>query len=296
MKTIKVILDWFPNTNHTGFYIALKKGYFQEAGLDVQISGDVHGVLETHAADMVVAPQISILEKIAEGKALTAIATLTQKNDSGIVSLKESGITSPKMLEGKRLTHWEPEWFHGIIGKAVEKDGGDYSKVNLVPMDVGDIVGTLGNTADATWVYENWENQELIEAGKEINYFNLADIDPLFDFCAPCLGATHKLLEERPDDVRNFLACLDRGYREAAKHPEEAILLVKEYMPNVSDELLIRSQKHLAGILLDKSGHWGYIAPERWNPMADWLIEQNLYDKRRSTEFTNDYLPSLVKK
>lgn len=296
MKTIKVVLDWFPNTNHTGFYIALKRGYFQEAGLDVQISGDVHGVLETHGADIVVAPQISILEKIAEGRALTAIATLTQKNDSGIVSLKESGITSPKMLEGKRLTHWEPEWFHGIIGKAVEKDGGDYSKVNLVPMDVGDIVATLGETADATWVYENWENQELIEAGKEINYFNLADIDPLFDFCAPCLGATHQLLEESPDEVKKFLACLDRGYIEAAKHPEEAILSVKEYMPNVSDELLIRSQEHLAGILLDESGHWGYMAPERWNPMADWLIEQGLYDKRRTTEFTNAYLPTLVKK
>lgn len=62
MKTIKIVLDWFPNTNHSGFYVALKKGYFEQAGLDVQISGDVHGVLESHGADIILGPQISMLE------------------------------------------------------------------------------------------------------------------------------------------------------------------------------------------------------------------------------------------
>lgn len=291
MNTIKVVLDWFPNTNHTGFLIAQKKGYFADAGLDVQISGDVHGVLSTHGADMVLGPEISMLEQRAKGIGLTAIATLTQKCDSGIVSLKESGITSPKQLEGKRLTHWEPQWFHGVIGEAMRIDGGDYSKVDLVPMDVGDIVSTLGKVADATWVYENWENQELLEAGKEINYFALADVDPLFDFCAPCIAATTALVRERPEDVRAFLSALDRGYIEAAKDPEGAVLSVKESLPKVSDALLIRSQKHLSGILLDETGHWGYMKPERWDRMADFLITKGLYDKRRDDEYTNEFLP-----
>lgn len=295
MKTIKIVLDWFPNTNHTGFCIALKKGYFKEAGLDVQISGDVHGVLELHKADIVLGPQVSILEKIAEGIELTGIATLTQRCDSGIVSLKESGITSPKKLEGKRLTHWSPPWFHGVIGEAVRLDGGDYSKVQLVQMDVGDIVDTLGHVADATWVYANWENQELIEAGKEINYIELAAVDPLFDFCAPSLAASHEIIRNAPEELRKFLACLDRAYIEAAENPEEAVIFVREYMPNVSDALLIRSQKHLVPILLDKTGHWGYMAPERWNRMADWLIEHGFYDKRRDTEFTNEFLTTPLK-
>lgn len=295
MIKIDVILDWFPNTNHTGFLIALKKGYFKDKGLDVQISGEVHGVIDPSVADIVVAPQISFLDKISSGEELTVIATLTQKNDSGIISLKESGITSPKMLEGKRLTHWDMEWFHEVIGKAVEMDGGDYDKVDLIPMDVGDIQSTLENITDATWVYENWENQELLEAGKEINYFNLADIDPLFDFPAPCIGAKHRLLEDHPQAVRDFLECLNRGYKEASQDPKESILFVKEYIPDVSEALLIRSQKHLADILLDETGHWGTIRPERWNTMADWMLEKGLYDKRRSTEFTNEFLPASVK-
>lgn len=295
MKIIRVILDWFPNTNHIGFYVALKRGYFAEAGLDVQISGDVHGVLDAENTDIVLGPEVSILEKIGEGVGLTAIATLTQVNDSGIVSLKEAGIESPKDLEGKRLTHWAPEWFHTVIAEAMRIDGGDYSKVNLMQVDVGDIVSTLGEVADATWVYENWENQELLEAGKEINYIRLADIDPVFDFCAPSLAATHQVLDERPEDIRKFLAAIERGYIEAAEKPAETVLFVKEHMPDVSDELLIQSQKHLASILLDKEGHWGFMAPERWDLMADWLIENGHYDMRRPTEYTNEFLTTPLK-
>lgn len=294
MKRISVVLDWFPNTNHTGFLVAEKKGYFREAGVEVQISGDVHGMLDAHGADFVLGPQISILEKIAEGVELTAVATLTQRCDSGIVSLKESGITSPRMLEGKRLTHWAPKWFHGVVGEAVRLDGGDYGKVVLVPMDVGDIVSTLGTAADATWVYENWENQELIEAGKEINYFALADIDPLFDFCAPSIAAARAFLGDFPEQARAFLAALSRGYVEAAEKPEESVLLVRDGLPEVSDALLLRSQRHLSEILLDGKGRWGRIRPERWDRMADWMVKNGYYDRRRATEYTNAFLPGGV--
>jgi ABC-type nitrate/sulfonate/bicarbonate transport system substrate-binding protein len=292
MEHLKVVLDWFPNTNHTGFLIAQKRGWFTQAGLDVEICGEVHGNMELHDADFVCGPQIAMLECMNRGIGMTAVAVMTQKCDSGIVSLKEEGITSPKMLEGKRLTHWSPQWFHQSIRRLVEKDGGDYDKINLVNMDVGDIVATLGNVADATWVYENWENQVLIEAGKEINYFNLGDIDPVFNFCAPAMAASHEVLRERPEAVRSFLAILDRAYQEVAKNPEETVLEVKEYLPEgSSDALLIRSQKHLAPILLDERGHWGHIADERWNPMADFLITAGVIEKRFEREYTNEYLP-----
>lgn len=292
MQEIRVILDWFANTNHTGFFVAEKLGYFQDANISVQISGDVHGVLDTHGADFVLGPEISILEKIAEGVPLTTVATLTQRCDSGIVSLKESGITSPKQLEGKRLTHWAPKWFHAVIGEAMRLCRGDYEKVRLVPMDVGDIVSTLGSEADATWVYENWENQELVEAGREINYFALADIDPLFDFCAPSIAGTHAFLNGFPEETKAFLHALSRGYVYAAKHPAEAVLLIRDCLPDVSDALLVRSQKHLSSILLDAHGRWGTIQPSRWDPMADWMIANGFYDRRRETEYTNAFLPA----
>ena len=289
MTHLKLVLDWFPNTNHTGILLALKRGWFKEAGLDVEMSGQVHGVMELHGADFICGPQISMLDNMMHGVEMTGIAVFNQKCDSGIVSLKKSGITRPRELMGKRLTHWSPEWYHRAIGALVNNDGGDYSKVILVNKDVGDIVTTLRTEADATWVYANWENEELIEAGEEINYFNLADFDKTFDFAAPAMAATRRVLEDHPEEVRTFLKIIDRGFREAAANPE-VVLEVKEYMPEgTSDAMLLRSQKHLQPIILDEQGRWGRIKAERWDRMSDWLIEIGWYDKRRDTEWTNDY-------
>ena len=290
MDKLKVVLDWFPNTNHTGFLMAQKRGWYEQADLDVEIFGEVHGEMDMHGADFVCGPEIAMLECMERGIGMTAVAVMTQKCDSGIVSLKEAGITRPRELEGKRLTHWTPALFHAAISRVVEKDGGDYSKVKLVNMDVGDIVATLGNVADATWVYENWENQVLLEAGKEINYFNLGDVDPIFDFCAPAMAASHQVLKEKPQAVRRFLNVLDRAYQEVAKDPEHTVLEVRDMLPaDASDALLIRSQKHLAPIFLDKDGHWGRIDALRWNRMADFLVENGVISKRQDNEYTNEY-------
>lgn len=290
MDKLKVVLDWFPNTNHTGYLLAQKRGWFKEAGLDVEIFGEVHGEMELHGGDFVCGPEIAMLECRERGINLTGIAVMTQKCDSGIVSLKEAGITRPRELEGKRLTHWTPAWFHAAIRRVVEADGGDYDKINLVNLDVGDIIATLGNVADATWVYENWENQELLEAGKKINYFNLGDVDPIFDFCAPAMAASEEVLRDRPDAVRRFLKVLDRAYREVAAHPEETVMEVRDMLPaDASESLLIRSQKHLAPILLDQEGRWGRIDAQRWNRMADFLVECGVISKRTEREFTNEY-------
>lgn len=290
MEKLKVVLDWFPNTNHTGYLLAEKLGWFTEAGLDVEIVGEVHGAMSLHDADFICGPEISMLDCMERGEKMTCVAVMTQKCDSGIVSLKSAGITRPRELEGKRLTHWSPAWFHKAIGRVVEVDGGDYSKVNLLNMDVGDIVATLGEVADATWVYENWENQVLLEAGKEINYFNLGDIDPIFDFCAPAMAASERVLTEKPEAVKAFLAILDRAYQKVAKDPAGTVLAVKDRMPvGSSDSLLIRSQQHLAPILLDENGRWGRIKPERWDRMADYMLSVGVITQRRSDEYTNDY-------
>lgn len=290
MERLKVVLDWFPNTNHTGFLLAEKRGWFKEAGLDVEISGEVHGAMHLGDADFICGPEISMLDCMERGEDMTCIAVMTQKCDSGIVSLKEAGITRPRELEGKRLTHWSPAWFHKAIGRVVEVDGGDYSKVKLINMDVGDIVSTLGSIADATWVYENWENQVLLESGKEINYFNLGDIDPIFDFCAPAIAASASALEQKEDAVRRFLSVLDRAYQDVAHDPDSAVLEVKEMMPEgSSDSLLIRSQRHLAPILLDGNGIWGRIKPERWDRMAEYMHSVGVISARHEREYTNEY-------
>jgi len=291
MKKINIVLDWFPNTNHTGMFTALEKGYYKNEGLDVEISGKVHGVMTTADADIVVSPQPTLLSGMLSGEPITAVAALTQRCDSGILSLKEAEITRPRELTGKRLTHWDQTWFHRIVGKAVNDDGGDYDKVTLVQKDVGDIVTTLGNDGDATWIYKNWEYFEMKHAGKEVNYFAFADYGELYDFCAPAVTAKHDLIDEEPEALRAFLGATDRGYIDAATDPEEGAALLSPHMDGWDKALIADSQKYASSLYLDESGHWGYMRPARWNNLADWMVAEELISGRGAREFTNAYLP-----
>ena len=108
MEKIKIVLDWFPNTVHTGLLLAQKKGYFQQEGVEVEIFGEPHNIMDFQGADMICGPATSMLVNMMNGIDMTGIATFTQRCDSGIVSLKESGITSPRMLEGQAPDPLDP--------------------------------------------------------------------------------------------------------------------------------------------------------------------------------------------
>ncbi|MDR1797362.1 MAG: ABC transporter substrate-binding protein [Clostridiales Family XIII bacterium] len=291
MKKINVTLDWFPNTNHTGMFVALEKGYYKGEGLDVAIGGKVHGVMTTEGADVVVSPQPTLLVGMAAAERITAVAVLTQRCDSGILSLKEAGITRPRELTGKRLTHWDQAWFHCIVGKAVDDDGGDYGKVELIQKDVGDIVATLGAEADATWIYKNWEYFEMRHAGKDVNYFAFADFGELYDFCAPAVTAKHHLTDGDPEALKAFLGATDRGYIDAAADPEEGAALLHRHMDGWDLPLVLESQKYASGLYLAADGHWGHMRPARWDNLADWMAAEKLTPGRMPREFTNEFLP-----
>ncbi len=292
MKNIKVVLDWFANTNHTGYFVAIEKGYYKTAGLDVQVYGKVHGEMTVGDADIVVSPQPTLMEGMENGEQITAVAVQAQRGDSGILSLKKAGITRPADLTGKRLTHWKPEWFHRVVGKAVNDDGGDYSKVQLVQMDVGDIESVLaGGVADAVWIYKNWEYYVMKYAGYDLNYFAFVDYGPVYNFCAPGVTAKHRLIDEDPQVLRDFLGATERGYVDAANDPDGSAAILMKYMEGDWNPDMVReSQRYISPYYLDEEGRWGRIQPERWEVFADWMVEQGLVAGRMEREYTNEFL------
>lgn len=294
MKAINLTLDWAVNTMHSGFLMALEHGLYKNAGIDLEIKGSAEGETLTSGSDFICAPQASYTLGLAENKTqgLTAIASITQTNDSGIVSLKKEGITSPKQLMGKRLTHWNQDWFHAVLEQVVAEDGGDYKEVIKVPMDVEHIVETLQTKADATWVYKSWEYFELIDAGHEVNYFSFPQQNPVFDYCSPALFVQNSLRNENPQLVRSFLAATEKGYQLAKANPREAVEYLAKRRPEVSQPLWEASQNYISNIYLDEQGHWGRISPERWNNFDNWMIEKNLVAKEQVIQgsgFTNEY-------
>jgi len=177
-----------------------------------------------------------------------------------------------------------------VLRKAVEDDGGSYSDVLLVPKDVGDIKAALGNEADAVWIYKNWEYYVMKHAGRDVNYFAFADVDPLFDFCAPAVSATHEMADNYGEQLRAFLGATDRGFIAAANDPDGCAQIMMRYMPHEKSELVLDSQRYISQLYLDSSGHWGYISPSRWDDFADFMVGEGIIKGRTPREYTNGFL------
>lgn len=298
MKDITLVLDWTPNTNHTGFYVAQSEGYYAEAGLNVNIiqppeDGATMMVASGQAQFGVdfqdyLAPVFTSEDEIP----VTAVAAMIQHNTSGIVSLKEDGIDSPKGLEGKNYATWELPVEQAMIQNIVEADGGDYSKVNLIPEYITDVVSALQQDIDAVWIYYAWDGIATERAGLDTNMIYFKDITPEFDYYSPVIIANTNFLAEDPETAKAFLAATAKGYEYAIANPEDAAQILCDAVPELDLEMVTESQQWLADQYKAEVPQWGYIDQARWDAFYNWLYTNGLSEEiPAGYGFTNEYLP-----
>ena len=302
LEKITFVLDWTPNTNHTGLYVAQAKGYFAEAGLDVEIVQPP----EDGAALLVSSGRaqfgVSFQDYLAPAYvgdsplSITAVAALLQHNTSGIVSRKGEGMDRPAGMEGKKYATWDMAVEKATLKQVVEADGGDFSKVELIPSTVSDEVSALeSKSVDAIWIFYGWAGIACQVAGLETDYFAFKDIDPVFDFYTPVVIANDQFLAEKPDTAKAFLSALAKGYQDAIDDPEGAADILMEASPELKDsaDLVIASQKYLANEYIADAPRWGEINPARWSGFFSWLNDNNLVESPIDpmVGFSNDYLP-----
>lgn len=299
-EKITFVLDWTPNTNHTGLYVAMSKGYFEAEGLSVEIQqppeDGAEVLVASGKADFGVSFQDSMATALTGEHPLpiTAVAAVIQHNTSGIISRKGEGMNTPKGMEGHSYATWNGPIELATLKHVVEADGGDYSKINLIPNAVTDEVSALkSKQVDSIWIFYAWAGVKTELEKLETDYFAFADIDPVFDYYTPVLIAGNKFLEEKPETARAFLAAIAKGYEFAMEHPEEAAEILCEEVPELDKELVVASQKYLADKYQAEAEKWGYIDAKRWNNFYNWLNEKDLVETEipENTGFSNDYLP-----
>lgn len=303
LTPITFVLDWTPNTNHTGLYVALAKGYFAEEGLDVEVVQPPDGAAEPLVASGSAQFGVSFQDTMApalvgeNAMPITAVAAIIQHNTSGIISRAGDGIESPKGLEGHKYATWNLPVELATIEEVMAADDGDFSKVELVPESVTDEVSALeSQRMDAIWVFRGWGGAACDVAGLATDYFAFADIDPVFDYYTPVIIANDQFLAEHPEEARAFLAALARGYEDAIADPDAAAALLMEQVPELagSEELIVESQRYLADQYQADAASWGVIDPARWQAFYQWLVDNNLVEGTLdpTAGFSNDYLPS----
>jgi ABC-type nitrate/sulfonate/bicarbonate transport system substrate-binding protein len=294
---ITVVLDWVINTNHTGLYVALDKGYFEEQGLDVEIifppeTGGA-GLLLSGKVQFGVSYQEGITFARASGNPLIAIAAVIQHNTSGFASRKDENIISPKDFEGKNYGGWGSPIEEATIRALMKRDGGDYTKVNMISIGSMDFFAATQSNIDFTWIFEGWDGVASEIKGIDINFISLKDIEPALDYYTPVIACTNTYLEENEELVKKFLDAVSRGYRFCIENPEEAAEILLKYAPELDETLITESQKFLAGQYQADSSRWGEMKLSVWEDYADWLKNYGLLegDFTAVDAFTNDYLP-----
>lgn len=299
-EKITFVLDWTPNTNHTGLYVAQELGYFEEQGLEVEVvqppEDGADALVASGKAQFGVSFQDTMAPGVAGDNALptTAVAALIQHNTSGIVSRAGEEIDTPKGLEGKKYATWDSPIEVAMIQNVVESDGGDFSKVQMIPSTVTDEVSALqSESVDAIWIFYGWAGVKMELENLDIDYFAFADINEAFDYYTPVIIANNDFLAQEPETAEKFLTALRDGYEYAIENPEEAAEILCAAAPELDKDLAVASQEYLADQYKAEVEQWGYIEPERWNGFYQWLNENGLVSEEipENAGFSNEYLP-----
>ena len=299
LTKISFVLDWTPNTNHTGLYVAQEKGYFKDAGLDVEIvqppEDGAEALVGTGKAQFCVTFQDSMLPAIiGDAKMpLAAVAAVVQHNTSGIISRKGEGMDRPKGMEGKKYATWDLPVEKATLRQVIEDDGGDFDKVELIPSTVTDESSALSTkSVDAIWVFYGWAGIATKLNGVETDYFAFKDINPVFDYYTPVIAGNTDWMKANPESAKAFLSALKKGYEDAIEDPDGAAQILLKAAPELDEQLVKESQKYMSEQYQADAAKWGVIDPARWNAFYNWINENKLIDEEipENTGFTNDYL------
>ncbi len=299
LTKITVLLDWVPNTNHTGLYVADDKGYYEEQGLDVEIIQPSEG----GSADLIAAGQaefgISYQEQLTYARTsknplpVKAIAAVIQHNTSGFASPVDKNITTPKDFEGKKYGGWGSPAEEAMIKALMNKYDADFSKVEMVDIGASDFFTSVKENVDFAWIYYGWDGVSAELRDFPINFIKLQEVDSNLDFYTPIIIANESLLEDKPELAKKFLRATTKGYEYAMENPEDAVKSLLKSAPEIDKELAVASQKYLAEEYKADAPRWGQMKEEIWENYSKWMYEMGLIEKQLDAKeaFTNEYLP-----
>ena len=295
-QKVTVLLDWIPNTNHTGLYAAREKGFYDKQNLDVQIiqptEGDAGQIVAAGKADFAISSQESVTLARAKDIPLVSIAAVMQHNTSAFASLKSASITAVKDFEDKRYGGWGSPIEKAVIESVMADAGGDFGKVKQVTIGATDFFTTIGRDSDFQWIFYGWDGVEAKRRGKDLNLIMLKDLNPVLDYYTPVIITNEKHVNSQKELVKKFMKATTEGYEFSEKHPDEAAAILLKNAPELNKDLVKQSQAWVSPQYTADAASWGIQKNEVWKRYADWLYEHKQIERNIDTKkaFTNEFL------
>lgn len=301
-RAVRVMLDWTPNTNHAGMYLAKAEGYYRAAGLDVTFiqpgaTSDPNQAVGAGTVDFGVSAAEQLVPARAEGVPVVSIAAIIQHNTSSLVSLASSGIRRPRDLAGHTYGAFGGTFEKALIDALVSCDGGDPGKVRFT--QVGDSDYRQGLTSghfDTVWVFDAWDVIRLRDIdGLDLDRIAFADhLDCIPDWYTPILVTSEDHVEDDPTMVRAFMKATAHGYRDAMAHPQKAADALLAGADGLDPDLVHRSMRYLSTRYTSDPAHWGRQETKVWNRFVDFLEDHDIVKGGFDVDaaFTNRFLPA----
>ncbi|MGI5911054.1 MAG: ABC transporter substrate-binding protein [Syntrophomonadaceae bacterium] len=297
LTKVTVLLDWVPNTNHTGLYVAKNQGYFEEQGLNAEIMQPAEGgtaqLIAAGKGDFGISYQEEITIARSQDIPVVAIAAVIQHNTSGFASPMDKGIKTPADFEGKSYGGWGSPAETAMIKALMDKYGADFKKVDMVNIGSADFFTSMEKGIDFSWIYWGWTGIEAEQKDMDLNFIKLQDENEALDFYTPVIIANEQKLKDEPELVKKFLKACSKGYEFSINNPEEAGEILINNVPDLDKDLVMASQRYLADEYQADAPRWGEMKREVWEKYANFMFDNNLIEENIDPDqaFTNDFLP-----
>lgn len=250
LKQVNLTLDWVFQGPNVGFMLAQDKGFYREAGLDVAItpgkgSGSTAQLVASKAAQFGFADGYVVGNGVARGMGLRSVGSVFRRNPAAVVVLADSGINTPKDLEGKSIAITAgsaqfQQWPAFVKGAGL--DGTKIDVVNIDPTGVG--AALINNKVPAIAGFaQGYVPSIEIRGKKEVRIFWYADHG--VNVVSNGVIVHQDMLKSDPELVRAFVAPTIRGFLYGRKNPDEAVATVKKYLETV-DPVITRRELDLS--------------------------------------------------
>jgi len=293
---IRLPMGYIPNIQYAPFYVAVEKGYFAEAGIEIEFDYD----FETKGVELVGAGELpfavvsgeQVLLARAQGLPVAYVAAWYQQYPVSVIAKSELGVIVPQDLKGKKIGL--PGLFGAnYIGLRALLNAGELTEADVTLDAIGfnQVELMAADEQDIIVGYAANEPIQLKAQGIAVTELRVADYAQL---AANGILASEKVIAENPDLVRAFIGAFFKGLQDTLDNPDEAFELSTAHIPNFS-ELDADVQKQVLEISVEqwRAERLGYSDPQAWENMQNVLLDMGLLAEPLDLNkaFTNEFIP-----